>query len=504
MPAIVTQSFRENQVKSYLDFVTHVANNVYLFIGNPLPWEEELDPPLPVDNDDAIFRVWDRIYGMKSIPTAGISRVIRRRDWQQGIFEYYNTTMPKSIDETNFYCMTSNFEVYKCLWNNNEADSTVEPTGQGNDNIVYTSDGYIWAYMYTISTGEAQTFLTPDYIPVKIDSIVEGKAPNNAGKVIAVGVKDGGDGYLSVNFGGNPTRHASAYAVVVGGSITKIVITDPGEGYTTNPSIEIFGGGGTNATFPNATTQGGSINVQEIPATNGGTGYNAPVVSTVAGSGTGLVAHATARNGVIQNIHVEDGGEGYIWLNLEITAGTGAGAKIDPVLTPAEGHGFNAEYELGGNAIMFSTNLNASEMGDALPAGNSYRNIGIIVNPHAAGGGVYTGPFDTNMIKMYMGITPGNYYMNEVVTGATSGAKGRVVFWDSSTRHLYIIQTLDEGYTEFQTGEDVTGSEKTANIITLAGSAFDKYTGDIQYIENRSPVTRTASQIEDVRVVVEF
>ena len=59
---------------------------------------------------------------------------------------------------------------YKVIDNNSGANSTVKPTGTSTD-IISTSDGYRWKYMFSLSTAERNRFMSPTYIPVKkIDS----------------------------------------------------------------------------------------------------------------------------------------------------------------------------------------------------------------------------------------------------------------------------------------------------------------------------------------------
>lgn len=509
MPAIVTQNFRNNQVTSFLDYITDSENHIYAFIGNPISWDVEESPPVPIDNDGSIFNYWDLMYGIKKVNNTGIKKVIRRRNWNSGeVFDNYETNMGP-IPETNFYVMTSNFQVYKCIWNNNGAPSTVEPTGTSNDNIISTGDGYIWSYMYTVSTVDAQTFLTPEYIPIFNDATVQSNAADNKGKVYAVKVLNGGAGYLSVNFGGTPTRHALAYATVAGGIIQNIEVVDGGAGYTGSIPVSISGGNGTGAVFANISESGGSIPLGTYSPSNGGTGYSNAEVSILAGSGSNFVGMVLARQGIIRSIYVDDEGQDYTFLKLAVI-GAGAGAEIDPVLTPFDGHGNNAELELGGTAIMFSARINTTELGDAIPDGNSYRNIGVIVNPfHTpdSSSELFTGEYATNMIKLEMTSTADIYLQNEVVTGGTSGAKGKVVFWNSSTNTLYLIQTIDEGYGIFENSETITGESSGKVAVVDSAPTFptlNKYTGEILYIENRSPVNRNANQIEDIRIVIEF
>jgi hypothetical protein len=51
----------------------------------------------------------------------------------------------------------------------------------------------------------------------------------------------------------------------------------------------------------------------------------------------------------------------------------------------------------------------------------------------------------------------------------------------------------------------VVGATGTTGTITaIANSQLEPYSGDVLYIENRSPISRAADQIEDVKLVIEF
>ena len=67
---------------------------------------------------------------------------------------------------STFYVVTSDYNVYKVISNNNGAQSTVMPTGTST-NILTTTDGYKWKFMYSISASDVIKFVTSDFIPVK-------------------------------------------------------------------------------------------------------------------------------------------------------------------------------------------------------------------------------------------------------------------------------------------------------------------------------------------------
>lgn len=78
---------------------------------------------------------------------------------------------------------------------------------------------------------------------------------------VSVTVLSGGTGYTSaptVGFSGGGGANAAATAVVSGGQVTQIVMTNPGTGYTSTPTVTLTGGGGSNCVV-RATVQTDSV-----------------------------------------------------------------------------------------------------------------------------------------------------------------------------------------------------------------------------------------------------
>lgn len=70
-----------------------------------------------------------------------------------------------SIEESTFYVITDEYNVYKCLDNNNGAKSTVKPIGTQVLPITL-SDGYVWKYMFNVPIALRTKFLNDNYFPV--------------------------------------------------------------------------------------------------------------------------------------------------------------------------------------------------------------------------------------------------------------------------------------------------------------------------------------------------
>jgi hypothetical protein len=108
------------------------------------------------------------------------------------------------------------------------------------------------------------------------------------------------------------TRQATASALVGGGLISGINITNAGSGYTSAPLLSFSGGGGGSGAAATAVL---GFSVGSIAVTNGGGGYGAAPTVTISApnlaGGTTAVASCTVVGGVITNITLSNAGSGY-------------------------------------------------------------------------------------------------------------------------------------------------------------------------------------------------
>jgi hypothetical protein len=138
--------------------------------------------------------------------------------------------------------VTSGKSVYKCLSNANSTASTVEPTSVNPNYTTSTADGYLWKYMYTLSDVELLRFTTSNYVPVKTllldDNSLQWRVQETAvdGAIDAIFVTDAGGSYtntanVSVVITGDGVS-ATATPTVTANTISAILVTNPGYGYT--------------------------------------------------------------------------------------------------------------------------------------------------------------------------------------------------------------------------------------------------------------------------------
>jgi hypothetical protein len=109
--------------------------------------------------------------------------------------------------------------------------------------------------------------------------------------------------------------------------------------------------------------------------------------------------------------------------------------------------------------------------------------------------------------------TTSSFVVDELITQGTGAtlAQAFIVEVDSGTGYIHYLQNSKTGYGNFVTGSSVTGGtsgavgtpKSTANAF-LINPEVDVHSGDVIFLENRNPIDRTASQIEDIKIIIEF
>ncbi len=333
----IRPDFSPSILSSTLRDIAFKRSHFYAFLGKCNSWTDDNSPPDLTISCQSDVQIRDNIVYIKQISANDVSVVVPRYDWTTGItWTQYDHT--QTMIDTNFYCITDDNNVYKCLNNNNSVPSTVKPT----TNSIYpiqTSDGYIWKYMYNIPDIKMTKFATDAFIPTQ--KALQDTFYNN-GSISGVTIVNGGSGYTTTSdvgitvSGGTPTTPAILVPVVDSlGQIIKVVIVDGGTGYSAAPTLTVTQTGttgtgqyGTNTTAKckafiddgvvvNVTIEDPGIDYQQ---TN-------PTTITVSGDGTGAVFIPLVYGGTIIDVVMENTGTAYTYAKLTVS-GTGINANI--------------------------------------------------------------------------------------------------------------------------------------------------------------------------------
>lgn len=248
MSSIISNSLRILNSETFAKRISEQPT--YLFIGKETSWADEELPDVPTESTKDLSQLYKNLLAVKRVTPDTMTSVIQRINWvSNSVYDAYDDTLNMIDDRKSngtkyrFYALTDEFNVYKCLSNNNGAVSTTKPTSQQITEFK-TPDGYIWKYMYTIRSTDVFSFLTQDWMPVYTiianDGSSQWQVQENAidGGIHDIVVKTGGASYnpaipptvVITGDGTGATAQASVHPI--SGAITRILITNPGSGYT--------------------------------------------------------------------------------------------------------------------------------------------------------------------------------------------------------------------------------------------------------------------------------
>ena len=485
MAAIITNKFRINNAEQFVESFSEASpTTYYLFIGRSHSWASDVDaqgntiaegtdasPPTPNDDVASEFYNYDDMLGAKLIASTDVTHCIPRRNWTTGTtYDKYEHNISSSnaaasgatnLFDSSFVVMNSVYAVYKVIDNDGATASTVEPTSTSNS-IFTTSDNYKWKYMYSLTSAETLNFMSTDFMHVSTDSTVSAAAVDGALDTIEI------------------VAGGSSYNTSSGTTITAIPIR--GDGASGIASVVISSGA-----------------VVTASVTTAGTGYT----------------YAYIRNADI--------------IAATNAGGSGTGANLNVIIPPKGGHGANAVKELGGFYVMMNKSLVGIEGTSDIGVTNDFRRIGLLKDP--TNFGTTTVASASTRRQLYAAVfssVSGTFVADEEINQASTGAVGKVVEYDATNKILFWYQTRFPDVGTATTGNLVafsganaitgqtssaaatpnTSSSATVNAVVFSSGysnpelAYDS--GDMIYVEERSPITRASDQTENIKLIVEF
>jgi hypothetical protein len=218
--ATLTINHYINQANGFITDIRNNRNGYYMFASKPQPWANSSgsnNDTVAVSTNNSVAQVeqslyQDLLYG-KLITDSDVSNVIPRYNWITNTkYDVYDQT-DADLYSKHFYVVTDKYEVYKCIDNNNGANSYVKPTLTSTSGSFKTGDGYVWKYMYSIDSYSNSKFTTTNYIPVSTNSAVQGNA--TPGSIDVIKITDGGNSYFVYETG------------YIGGMVNKYTIQLP-------------------------------------------------------------------------------------------------------------------------------------------------------------------------------------------------------------------------------------------------------------------------------------
>jgi hypothetical protein len=303
-------------------FAPNTQSTSYMFIGKPDQWPDDANPPVPNQSQSYIKQTFKHMIAAKLLTSSNMSPVVPRIDWTSGtIYDQYTdyddmfTMDSNGILTKQFYVRNHFDQVFKCLFNNNGASSTVEPVLQAgvldSTQTLYLADGYKWIYVATLDKGLKKNFFDNNWMPLAIGNVTPNPLlPAEMGSINAINVKTNGNNYsngiftTSVTITGDGTG-ATAYANVTNNIVRDVVVTNTGNNYTyatvsINPLTGFTGSGAT---------------------------ANA-IISPIGGHGTDPVSELGC-NHIMISVEIDDGENGNVPTDIAFRQ---LGIVVDPLL----------------------------------------------------------------------------------------------------------------------------------------------------------------------------
>lgn len=472
MLAIITNKFRIHNAKSFIEGFSELdgiedpndpcvstlrqRTNIYLFIGKHTPWTpvdkisgandltNDMNPPIPSDTVQNIdFELWRNMIAAKKVNPSDVKHVIPRHDWglnNDGTGKVYTQydDLNKSLFNSSyspFYVFTDDFNVYKCISNNYGSPSTVKPTGTDSSQMIKTSDGYVWKYMYSVSPSDSLKFVTSSHIPVQTLRVNPSTILNNYSSqdnlqwdvqtaavdgaihsIVKINEGSGYRGLLGNIFGeglyDSQTDTTSFQITQADTSFTVDMIDDyfndmalffndssvrrvfeitdfqaadlqdplsistitvKGRADANSPVVEDRIPSNTSFEIGPRISIEGDLSSEILPSD--GVGFSA--VARISNDGTGNGTYS------ISTVEILSEGESYTICPIEFKMlGTPTvPAEYRPVISPKGGHGSDPIEELGGFYVMINVRLEYDEKLAELTVGNDYRQIGLVQEP---------------------------------------------------------------------------------------------------------------------------
>jgi hypothetical protein len=536
----------------------NLYNNLYLGIGKQTRWGDastnglgggsEFSPPSPFYNNKTAFDALDNLISAKRIKASDVSLAIPRVDWEYGvIYTMYDDSkqfdhFSSATTDTNLFVVCNvgtEYRVYKCINNSVYNPQTMKyeptpskemPTSNKADGFITMGDGYVWKFMYALDINDN---VTDDYIEcfnvynnpilgpggtvssymssydvyvnssrknypiewITIDQAEDGGSNTGSGfgdvyvdttvndyrtasivKDVDTGshilsFKSSGVRYIDLEANGNAPAHFVGdlvrlvnitnnnltYYVNITSYINKTTTGD--YRFTVSPVLKIDTSG--NNITPS------SFSVDEIVGSDlVGITLLAPRVY-VTGNGKDLVAHGVISGGMITSAKILHGGEGYTSIYETFIGHTGRPTTIFPkiraIASPQGAHGLSCVDELNACFCIIDAEFRMDEEGyfPVTGASSQFRQVTLMTNLKDK-----AGKFTVDYDRV---IGPRNPYYSE------------------------------ENATQEGLALDSVTTDRINTLHAITGRA-----AKVLYVENRKVVSRSAEQIENIRIVLEF
>ena len=541
MAAIITDHFRRNQARLLVNDIKASAdvnfdspasnsnetnwpyrgNNRYAVgLGKSDSWPDNsggisenatnfvVPAPTGIRQEDE--DVINNLFTLKDVAGGSVKQMIAKNTWTTGRkYKVYDSADPDAFYATGdlYPCYATHGDsVYLALSNtavntgfSSVVGSTTAPSVSSEYGISNPAQGYVWCEVAKIDANDG--LRTNQFVPIKRNSEVSPAInltarKRTAGLLSHVGVVSGGSGYTSnttitatiVKHSGAVTTPSISFTpIIAGGVIQRVDIRDSDNSPDNPGSYEFWAGAGQDA--------------------------------------AGMVANGVAINDRIKavNFNVSDpGGSG-----SGETGGTGA--QLSATIAPSTGYGYNAIDVLPTWFVGINVDFEGTETDtDALAL--KFRQVSLLKNfvRTTQSGDTSLGTLDAlksitlhSPASSFPTLTPGQI-LHQQTTGAkfyydhhvTAGGTTTLFYHQNSDGEINQID-IQEGTTK-GIGTAANGNNVSAGVAVggvnapeyqsrvTSGDDTHEFNGEVIFHENRKAFTRSSTQTEEVKLIIQL
>lgn len=487
MAAIITETFRRNSAKLLLNDITSSTNKYYVGIGKSDDWYEPLSigttAPFPAGTDADTFNATQALTNLikvtGSTATAVIPRVRAVFGKKYKIYDPYDPSCFYRSDDLEPCYVVTESGIFLCV-DKVSSDTTLEPDALFGSN--------------------------PDDQFIGLTNYIEIQSTGSTGTITWAYLGEY-DKYDPIN--------SEQFVKVSLGSIEADMSLTEGLIY----GLKVINGG----IYPNTLTSGISATLKVYGQYSNGNNI-APVSITINPTLVTTPIPGTT-NVTIASIHIN--GLGYQGLlnyaaanvEIEFTGITPTQeAIVAPLISPILGFASTPSEVLPTWYVGIVANTNTSEP-DTF---SQYSQVSLVRNPKNQSD-VILDQTVYNTLKSFRlsdgvelydlesnGILPGSIITQEV--GSYTVKVGIVDSINYTDRVIYYTQNIKYGYAALSEGAEVSFILPDTTVVLsgtfltadLESGAYKHGTGEIVFLENRSPIVRTADQNEELKLIIQL
>jgi hypothetical protein len=462
MAAIVTDSFRRNNAKFFMQDIASNSTNYYVGLGKSNKWtldEESMQPgdiPVSLGIEGENTEIKSNLVTLLKINNTNAERVIPHIKWKAGARYkayspydpdcFYPGVLEGGIEINPCYAVISG-RIYLCLQAGQKGTAGI-PVATDYRATTVGGDGYVWILIDNISTALSK-LLTDQFINITSGIATAAIAPtieaDGGGLLYGFSVLSGGDGYGSLN----EVTFVARYSTGTTADIDCPVIVDPDTGVLKSVLLP-----------PNW-------------------------------SYTDIASKRIV--------------DGYFKIDS-----TGSGAVIVPHIAPLRGFAYEPTIILPSWFVGIAVDAadDISSDGFYIP----YRQISVIkdvqytegASPDTLGAARYltlnSAPNSGISIGDMLTITSGSTQVKAFADTYKAINIGGTIF-----HRLYFHQNSITGYGVIPNSGTVTDSKGTSvTYSSVNNSEYIPRTGTVIFTENRKPINRQSGQTEEIKIIIQF